>query len=177
MSTALVPFDFHGDTIECIPEGSALWVGVTTVCGGIGVDDKNQREKLAAKSWALTQMVRTTTADGRGREVFCIDLDSLPMWLATIDERRVPKDVRPKLVRYQRECKRALAEHFFGRPLGGEQEALARRAADLATACALPAAALAQDAPWQVDADAATAPRTRSPPRSTASRAASTRFT
>jgi hypothetical protein len=43
-----------------------------------------------------------------------IDLESLPMWLACIDERKVPEHVRPKLIRYQKEVKSVLAAHFFG---------------------------------------------------------------
>ena len=110
----IVPFEFQGDALECIPDGDVLWVGVRPVCIALGVDDMTQKQKLGAKSWAITQMTRTKAADGREREVFCIDLDSLPMWLATIDERRVPEEIRPKLIRYQREAKKALADFFFG---------------------------------------------------------------
>ncbi len=45
-----------------------------------------------------------------------ISLKSLPMWLATIDERKVKPDTRPKLVRYQKEVARVLTEHFFPSP-------------------------------------------------------------
>lgn len=113
MSTSLTMFNFHGDAIECIPEGDFLWVAIRPICVALGVDDKTQREKLAARSWATLGQRAALAADGRERELFCIDLDSLPMWLATIDERRVPEGIRPKLIRYQREAKKALADFFF----------------------------------------------------------------
>jgi antirepressor protein len=45
-----------------------------------------------------------------------LHLDSMPMWLATVEPNRVAPDVRPKLVRYQNECAQVLHDHFFGRP-------------------------------------------------------------
>lgn len=35
------------------------------------------------------------------------------MWLANIHENKVKEEVRPKLVRYQQECAKVLADHFF----------------------------------------------------------------
>lgn len=47
--------------------------------------------------------------------MFAIHLDSLPMWLATIEASRVAEHVRSKLITYQKECARVLRDHFFGR--------------------------------------------------------------
>jgi hypothetical protein len=44
-----------------------------------------------------------------------IDLDALPMWLATIESSRVAEPAREKLVRYQREAAAVLRDHFLGR--------------------------------------------------------------
>jgi hypothetical protein len=56
----------------------------------------------------------TVADDGRNREVSCLALDAVPMWLAGIDERKVAPELRDKLVAYQCECRDALACHFFG---------------------------------------------------------------
>jgi hypothetical protein len=53
---------------------------------------------------------------GRQQEAFLIDLDTLPMWLATIDVSRVAEGVRPKLIRFQKECVQVLLDHYFGKP-------------------------------------------------------------
>src|SRR5205807_4561710 len=54
-------------------------------------------------------------ANGLTYPTYCIDLECLPMWLATIPASRVAPHVRPKLERYQRECARALGHYCFGR--------------------------------------------------------------
>jgi hypothetical protein len=42
--------------------------------------------------------------DGRNRKLFCVDLATVPMWLAGLQASRVRAEVRNKLVRYQREA-------------------------------------------------------------------------
>jgi hypothetical protein len=41
-----------------------------------------------------------------------IDSESIPMWLATIDENRVSPEAKPKLIAYQREARVALDAYF-----------------------------------------------------------------
>lgn len=62
---------------------------------------ESQRWKLRDKSWATTVEITAVAEDGRLRAVTAIDLDTTPMCLAGIDERKVSADVRPKLARYQ----------------------------------------------------------------------------
>lgn len=116
---ALVPFDFHGDALQCIEQDGRLWVALRPVCDGIGIDAEGQRQRLSRRSWATTCMTKAVAADGREREVFALDLDSLPMWLATIEPARVRAEVRGKLETYQKECARVLRDHFFGRRAPG----------------------------------------------------------
>lgn len=111
---ALVPFDFHGDALSCIEQDGRLWVAVKPVCAALGLADQAQATKLKAKPWAGTTMI-VAPSRGGPQEMFCVDLDSLPMWLATIEPARVRKEARPKLVIYQKECARVLRDHFFGR--------------------------------------------------------------
>ena len=44
-----------------------------------------------------------------------IHVNSLPLWLGTIDENRVDPSVKDKLVQYQIEAAEVLADYFFGR--------------------------------------------------------------
>lgn len=112
--SAIVKVDFHGDTIEAISGKGTAWVVVRRVCEALGIQPHGQVEKLKGKTWATTQIICAVAEDGKSREQFCIRLDKLPMWLATIDENRVASQVRPKLKRYQNECAEVLYEHFFG---------------------------------------------------------------
>lgn len=123
----LVPVDFHGDAIECIDDNGRLWVSVRAVCAALGLDNKGQQAKLSSKTWACVEIITTQVA-GQRREVFCLDLDSLPMWLATIATSRVRPEIRPKLELYQRECARVLREHFLG-PQRGAQGDMAQAVA------------------------------------------------
>lgn len=109
--------EFHGVTIEALPPNGdgKVWISVRRVCEALGIDNKTQQEKLATKEWACVGLIPTQLpGDVQTRLVFCIDLDSLPMWLATIESSRVKPAVRPLLLRFQRECARILRDHFFG---------------------------------------------------------------
>jgi hypothetical protein len=107
---------FHGDAIQAVRGGDEqVWIVVKRVCEALGVDESRQRKKLASKAWAVTDLKSATALDGKNYESFCLSLDSLPMWLATIEPARVKPDARAKLIAYQRECARVLRDHFFGR--------------------------------------------------------------
>jgi hypothetical protein len=110
----MVKFGFHGDELDVIKQGDKLWVSVRRVCEALGIRNHGQQEKLKEKPWACVQMICTHDASGRKQDLFCIDLDGLPMWLATIDTSRVAPEVQPKLVAYQREAAKALRDYFFG---------------------------------------------------------------
>lgn len=110
----LVKVQFDEDPIECVQQDGRLWVVLRPVCQNLGIDSEGQRQRITRQSWATTCVIQAVAQDGKMREVFAVDLDSLPMWLATIEASRVDEEVRPKLERYQKECARVLRDHFFG---------------------------------------------------------------
>lgn len=108
---------FDGDNLQTVREGERVWVVVKRVCEALGVDPNGQQQRLRDGdrcAWATTCMTHAVLEDGRNYEMFCVDLDTLPMWLATIDVGRVRPEAREKLIAYQRECARVLRDHFFG---------------------------------------------------------------
>lgn len=107
---------FDGDALETVRDERGVWVSTRRVCDALGIDFASQTVKLRAKPWACVGMITTHDATGRQQEMHALHLDSVPMWLATIDENRVADHVRPKLQRYQVECARVLRDHFFGTP-------------------------------------------------------------
>jgi len=109
----IVKFDFHGDELDCVKEGDALWVSVRRMCEPLGIADRPQREKLQNKSWARGTLIVSPDARGHNQRQFFLHVDSVPMWLATIDEGRVAEKVRPKLVKFQLEAAQALRDHFL----------------------------------------------------------------
>jgi hypothetical protein len=119
---SIVEVPFYAESVQTVREGDSVWVVVKRVCEALGIAEQRQAAKLKAKPWATTTLVVAVAEDGKNREVFCLDLESLPMWLATIDANKVAPEARFKLVAYQKECARVLRDHFFGRraePAGG----------------------------------------------------------
>jgi len=79
-------------------DGEQVWVVIKQVCEGLGLRDHGQTTKLKNKPWAVTQLIWATAVDGKAYESLCLSLDSLPIWLATIDAKRVKPEVQPKLI-------------------------------------------------------------------------------
>lgn len=112
---AIEQVNFYGDVIQAVRVGEKVWVVVKRVCEALGLAFAAQSVKLREKPWACVSLIETHDTSGRVQEAFCLSLDSLPMWLAGIEPSRVKSEARDKLIVYQRECKRVLADHFFGK--------------------------------------------------------------
>lgn len=116
MSTELTQIPFEGDTLEAISQGNQIWVSIRRICEALGVDNMGQQVKLKKKPWATIEHISAVAKDGKIRNIFCIHLDSVPMWLAGMEAGRVKQEVRPKLERYQRKCAQVLKEAFIKPP-------------------------------------------------------------
>jgi hypothetical protein len=112
----LVTVKFYGDELDAVQDGDRrVWVSLLRCSGNLGVDAATQARKLKDKPWATTSEMTVVAEDGKQRSLTMIDLDTLPGWLFSIDARKVKPEVRDKLVKYQREAAKALADHFFKR--------------------------------------------------------------
>ncbi len=105
---------FHGDSLAALNDQGKVWVPVRSLTEALGLEFSAQFRRLKRQPWATVAMMAMVAGDGKNRSTICLDLDSLPMWLATIDVKRVAPAAREKLVVYQRECAKVLREHFFG---------------------------------------------------------------
>lgn len=110
----MVRVDFYGDNLAAVERDGRVFVALRPMCEAIGVSQQGQLTKLKAKGWAVIKEIFTTGADGKAYGMACLELDSVPMWLATIEPNKVGEHVRGKLVRYQLECARVLRDHFMG---------------------------------------------------------------
>lgn len=110
--TALIPFDFHGDQLLLVDEGGQPRIVLKPAIEAIGLDYWTQIEKLRSRSWAVTGQSPATGSDGKTYTMLTCDVRTFLMLLATIDERRVAKDVRPKLVAYQAEVADAIESYW-----------------------------------------------------------------
>ena len=114
LTAEIVRFDGNDLMAARDDDGKTVWVVVKRVCEALGLDPDGQRRKLQDKAWATTEFISAVAEDGKSREMFCISLKSLPMWLATIEPSRVAEEVRPKLAVYQQKCADVLADYFLG---------------------------------------------------------------
>ena len=112
----IVEVDFAGGKLEAIFDGKDVWASVRRICETLGIQPHGQTEKLKTKAWACTQIICAHDTTGRNQDAFVIHLDSLPMWLAGINETKVAEAIRPMLVKYQKEAAKVLRDHFFGAP-------------------------------------------------------------
>ncbi len=112
----LVTIDFHGDTLEACLKDGKVWVNLNLLCEAMGVDLSTQRRKLKKEAWARLVIMTKRAEDVKQRDFMVIDLDTLTGWLFSINAGKVREEIREKLVRYQREAARVLADYFFKRP-------------------------------------------------------------
>jgi hypothetical protein len=59
------------------------------MCESLGVAEQSQAEKLRRLPWATTTMIVAVAEEGKAREMFCLHVDSVPLWLATIHANKV----------------------------------------------------------------------------------------
>jgi hypothetical protein len=126
----LIQVPFYGDTLEAVKtkDGEVL-VHFKRVCESIGVDYASQLRKMRERSWCVFVDLTTQLQGDQNRRVTMITLESLPMWLANINELKVAENVNSKLVRYQRDAKNVLSAWFLG--ISSENPMLAAAMADV----------------------------------------------
>ena len=119
--TGLVEVPFHGDIIHAGRQEGKVYAPLAKLCDNLGLDYSSQLAKLKRKPWATLVMIAMVAADGKEREQVCLDRESMPMWLATIEANKVAPELKDKLLRYQRDAAKVLADHFL-RPLVREDQ-------------------------------------------------------
>lgn len=112
MSNQIVSIPFHGQSVQSVEIDGKPVVVLKAMTENLGLSYSSQLQKLKGKSWATVSMINTVGADGKNREMSCIDLRTLTMWLATIDENRVSEEARPLVVAYQNEVADAIESYW-----------------------------------------------------------------
>ena len=87
----LMKVDFHGDQLEAVKDGDKVWVSLRRCCENLGIALGSQLTKLKNKPWATVMFFITVADDGKPRVMAMLALDSLPLWLATIDTGKVKR--------------------------------------------------------------------------------------
>ena len=131
-SKALTPIEqrtviFYDDEITAVVVNvdgrEVIYVPLRPVCNFLGVDWRSQRRRIQRDpvlSKYFTGVVVMTPPDpvtggGGPQTTNCLPLDYLTGFLFGINAARVKEEIRDRLIRYQEECYRVLADAFLTR--------------------------------------------------------------
>lgn len=114
--------DVMGDTVMAAQDSDGtIWVGIKWMCQGMGMSDghykrqiTNIQKDLLLKNSGSNLILNKGSGE---REVFCLKLDYLPIWLAKISItptiQKSHPDLADKLLNYQLKAKDILAAAFL----------------------------------------------------------------
>lgn len=106
---------FYGDDIIAVQDGSTgvIHVPVGRLCDNLGIQRRIQMDRLRHHEVLGQGLARVVVqSEGGPQETECLRLDLIPLWLTTINPKRVNETVRAKLVRYQIEAASVLWAAF-----------------------------------------------------------------
>ena len=115
-------------------EDNQVFVPVKPLCEAIGVAYERQYSKVKEHpilNSVITLRV-TTGADGKQYEMVCLPHEFIYGWIFTINPKNVSEGARDNVVRYQKQCYKALYDYFNGKSrrqqdlLDAEHQAVAR---------------------------------------------------
>lgn len=112
VSVEVASIPFHGTDVQSVEVDGEPYVVFRPLVETLGLDYAGQFTKLNGKSWATVTKIVTVGLDDRTREMTAINLKTLTMWLATIDENRVNEASRPLVVAYQNEVAEAIESYW-----------------------------------------------------------------
>lgn len=113
--------EFYGDRVIAVQvEDGDVYIPIRPICSLMGLSwtgqyDRLQRDEVLSQEIAVIRVTRMTdgATDSQTNSMTCLPLDMLNGWLFGINARRVKEAVRPKLLQYQKECYRVLADAFM----------------------------------------------------------------
>lgn len=121
---ALVPLeersvDFYGDEVIAVlveVDGvEHVYVPIRPVCTYLGLSTDGQRQRIQ-RNRVLSKKARIvhigSSKMGGSPDMICIPLDMLNGWLFGVDVNRVKEELQERVLLYQEECYRILAEAF-----------------------------------------------------------------
>ncbi len=120
MASALIPtrqreVQFYGDQITAVQtDDGTVYIPVRPVCDLLGVAWSPQRRRINRDPVLSEEMkgVTVTVTPGGKQEMLCLPLDYISGFLFGINADRVKPELRERVIRYQRECYKVLAEAF-----------------------------------------------------------------
>lgn len=109
--------DFYGDELVVVSLDGQPYVPIRPICDFLGLSWSGQSERIKRDAVLLevAATVRVTRMEGEravSRELLCLPIDYLNGWLFGVNAIRVKDTLRERLIRYQKDCYRALSRAF-----------------------------------------------------------------
>lgn len=112
-ASAIVPVQFHGQTLITIQHNGEPHVAMRPIVEALGMDWQAQLQRIKRHPVLAQGVVMITTpSDGGTQETNCLPLKLLNGWLFGIDTKRVKPEIRDTILMYQRECYDALYRYW-----------------------------------------------------------------
>ena len=118
MKNTLSTVDFYGDRIPVVAQDGNVLVPLRPICQAIGLDWSKQLKNLKDDA-VLAGIVATVATmpdhDALKREYkyICLPLSYLNGWLFRLNAGNFAEPKRSRIISYQKDCYRVLAEHFL----------------------------------------------------------------
>jgi hypothetical protein len=124
--------DFYGDEITAalvsLPDSqNQVYIPIKPICDYLGLDSQAQVRRIrrdpVLSEYLKGIAIMATPSEGKRstggvQTVLALPLEMLPGWLFGIDANRVKPELKDKVIRYQRECFKALWRAFEAEVLG-----------------------------------------------------------
>lgn len=116
---------YDDELVAVLADNGQVYVPLRPISDYLGLSWSGQYERINRDPVLSDEVrsVRVTRTQDQPRDMTCLPLDYLNGWLFGINANRVRKEIKDRLIRYQRECYRILASAF--RPLPSESAGLA----------------------------------------------------
>ncbi len=122
---ALIPVEqkvilFYEDEITAVQmEDGTVYVPVRPLVEHLGLSwggqyERINRDLVLSEVASSVRVTRTEEERQFTRDLLCLPLDYLNGWLFGVNAARVKPEIRERLIRYQKECYRVLAQAFTG---------------------------------------------------------------
>jgi len=93
--------------------GEGIFLPLRPMCAALGIDFSGQSQRIRRHDVMSAALRRVQIETAGGSQVFqCLELESVLMWLATIEAKRVKESLRSRLQVYQRWVFRKVREAF-----------------------------------------------------------------
>lgn len=133
---ALIPteqrsIDFYGDELIVVTLEGQPYIPIRPICDFLGLSwsgqsDRIRRDAVLSGEAATVRVTRTEGERQVSRELLCLPLEYLNGWLFGVNASRVKEELTERLIRYQRDCYRVLAQAFQGTAVSSPSSALAQ---------------------------------------------------